>query len=174
MFIETHRSTITQDLWRTVQIARRFPEVRFNGDFSHYYCGQELVYGDWSRKLDFMQPIFDRIGFIHGRIASPGCIQMPIDEDLHSHPSASTGAVNYVAHFRELWTRAMTGFLSQAGPGDLLVFAPELLRSKISYARQFRFGDGVVTEETDRYEQALRHKQLAIECFAEAKLHARK
>jgi hypothetical protein len=44
IFIETHRATITQDLWRTVQIAKRFPEVRFNGDFSHYYCGQELIH----------------------------------------------------------------------------------------------------------------------------------
>ena len=50
IFIETHRATITQDIWRTVQITRRFPEVRFNGDFSHYYCGLELVYGDLGRE----------------------------------------------------------------------------------------------------------------------------
>ena len=51
IFIETHRATITQDVWRTVQITKKFPEVRFNGDFSHYYCGLELVYGDWNEKL---------------------------------------------------------------------------------------------------------------------------
>jgi hypothetical protein len=51
IFLETHRATITQDLWRTIQITKKFPEVRFNGDFSHYYCGQELVYGDWDAKL---------------------------------------------------------------------------------------------------------------------------
>jgi len=28
IFIETHRATITQDRWCTVQIAKRFPEVR--------------------------------------------------------------------------------------------------------------------------------------------------
>ena len=58
IFIETHRATITQDLWRTVQITKQFPEVRFNGDFSHYYCGQELVYGDWESKLAFMAADF--------------------------------------------------------------------------------------------------------------------
>lgn len=43
IFLETHRATITQDIWRTVQITKRFPEVWFNGDFSHYHCGQEMV-----------------------------------------------------------------------------------------------------------------------------------
>lgn len=173
MFVETHRATITQDLWRTVQITRRFPEVRFNGDFSHYYCGQELVYGDWCTKRDFMQPIFDRIGCIHGRIASPGCMQVPVDPDLSAHPPASTGAVDYVQHFRELWMRGMSAFLSQACPGDILIFAPELLTSSKFYARQFRLAADVLVEETDRYEQALLHKELAIECFDQAKLSAR-
>lgn len=62
IFIETHRATITQDMWRTVQITKRFPEVLFNGDFSHYYCGQEMVYGGLEMKIEFMKPIFDRVG----------------------------------------------------------------------------------------------------------------
>ncbi|HWP39837.1 MAG TPA: hypothetical protein VNL70_02840, partial [Tepidisphaeraceae bacterium] len=65
IYIETHRATITQDIWRTVQLVRRFPEIRFNGDFSHYYTGHELVYGDIEAKWQFMQPIFDRVRFIH-------------------------------------------------------------------------------------------------------------
>ena len=53
------------------ELTKRFPEIRFNADFSHYYCGQEMVYGDFEAKLDFMAPIFERVGFIHGRIAAP-------------------------------------------------------------------------------------------------------
>ena len=34
-FVETHRATITQDMWRTVQLTKRFPDLRLNGDFSH-------------------------------------------------------------------------------------------------------------------------------------------
>ncbi len=169
IFIETHRATITQDLWRTVQIAARFPEVRFNGDFSHYYCGQELVYGDWSAKLDFMAPIFARVGFIHGRIASPGCMQVPIDADLSSRPRQAHGAVNYLDHFKELWTRAMTGFLRGATAGDVLIFAPELLSHMHYYARMFPQGSGELQEESDRYEQAVLYKDLARSCFAEAR-----
>jgi len=167
-FIETHRATITQDIWRTVQITKRFPEVRFNGDFSHYYCGQELVYGDWETKLDFLEPIFARVGFMHGRIASPGCIQVPIDADLAARPRQAHGPVNYLAHFKELWTRAMLGFLKSARPGDVLIFAPELLFGEIYYARLFPDASGQLVEESDRYAQALLCKELARACFREA------
>ena len=159
IFIETHRATITQDVCRTVQIARKFPEVRFNGDFSHYYCGLELVYGDWHTKLAFMEPIFERVGFMHARIASPGCIQVPIDPAVPS---------SYLEHFKELWTHAMLGFLRNAGPGDVLIFAPELLASTHFYARLVLNASGQFVEESDRYSQALIYKDLARACFAEA------
>ncbi|MFZ4776085.1 MAG: hypothetical protein ACOYM3_12010, partial [Terrimicrobiaceae bacterium] len=167
IFIETHRATITQDMWRTVQIAKKFPEVRFNGDFSHFYCGQEMVYGGLEMKLDFMQPIFDRVAFMHGRIASPGGMQMPID-DTRSRPAAAAGLVDYFADFQKIWTRAMRGFLSHAGPGDILIFAPELLAGTHYYARCLRNAAGRVVEESDRYSQALLYQQIARHCFSEA------
>ncbi len=160
IFIETHRATITQDVWRTVQITKNFPEVRFNGDFSHYYCGLELVYGDWNAKLSFMEPIFERVGFMHARIASPGCIQVAMD---------ANAPASYVEHFKELWTRAMLGFLRRALPGDVLIFAPELLASTHFYARLLPGASGQLVEESDRYSQALIYKDLAHACFAEAK-----
>lgn len=166
-FVETHRATVTQDMWRTVRITRKFPEIRFNGDFSHYYCGQELVYGDWSAKLTFLQPIFDRIGFMHGRIASPGCMQVPVDRDVSRRPVQAHGAVDYLSHFRELWTRAMAGFLTHAAAGDVLIFAPELLAPTHYYARMVPASGGLV-EETDRYEQAVCLRQIAMDCFNRA------
>ena len=168
MFIETHRATITQDMWRTVQLARRFPEIRFNGDFSHYYCGQEMVYGDWAEKLAFLEPVFTRVGFLHGRIASSGCMQVPVDRDFTSRPVQAHGALNYLDHFRELWTRAMLGFLRTAQSGDVLIFAPELLAGTYYYARKFPNAAGQLEEESDRYAQALLYKDLARACFAEA------
>lgn len=168
IFIETHRATITQDIWRTVQITKKFPEIRFNADFSHYYCGQELVYGNWDEKLEFMAPIFERVGFIHGRIASPGCIQVPIGHDINSRPLQAHGKIDYLCHFKELWTRAMVGFLKRARSGDVLIFAPELLSGVHYYARSFPNASGQMVEESDRYAQALLFKELARACFAEA------
>lgn len=168
VFVETHRATITQDIWRTVQLTRRFPEITFNADFSHLYCGQELHYGDWATKIAFMEPIFARVGFLHGRIASSGCMQVPIDHDLIRRPKQAHGAGNYLDHFKDLWTRAMLGFLRAAGPGNVLIFAPELLSGRSYYARLFPDPKGDLVEETDRYAQALLLKELAKSCYTEA------
>jgi hypothetical protein len=167
IFIETHRATITQDMWRTVQIAEKFPEVRFNGDFSHYYCGQEMVYGGIDMKIEFLAPIFDRVAFMHGRVASPGCMQMPVD-GTGSRPSAAVGTVDYFADFRKIWTRAMLGFLKHAGPGDYLIFAPELLAGTHYYARLLTDFHGRMVEESDRYAQALIYMETARDCFQQA------
>lgn len=169
IFIETHRATITQDLWRTVQITKHFPEVRFNCDLSHYYCGQEMVYGGLEMKFSFMEPIFARTGFMHGRIASPGNMQVPIGPDLNVRPLQAHGLVDYLSDFRGLWTNAMSGFLRSAGPGDVLIFAPELLAGTYYYARLFPSLSGELVEESDRYAESLLYCDLARVCFAAAK-----
>lgn len=50
LFVEIHRATLTQDFWRTTRLIGLASNLRFNGDFSHYYTGQEMRYGDfgWS------------------------------------------------------------------------------------------------------------------------------
>lgn len=170
-FVETHRATMTQDMWRTVQLLKRHPDLLLNADYSHYYCGQEMVYGGIDMKWDFMQPIFDRTGFLHGRIASPGCMQVPID-GCNERPLQATGG-DYLADFKEMWTRAMTGFLRNAGPGDVLIFAPELLTPRFYYARVFPDANGELREEVDRYAQACRYQELARKCFSEAQQRLR-
>jgi len=164
VFLETHRATITQDMWRTVEFIKRYPEILFNGDFSHYYTGQEMPYGNIQEKFDFMQPIFERVGFMHGRIASPGHIQAPLNETMDGPPEFSSCGLNYVDHFREMWTRSMAGFKKNAGAGSVLIFAPELLSTRSDYAKTDKLG----TEECDRYAQALLYIQLARECFLHA------
>jgi hypothetical protein len=159
LYIETHRATITQDLWRTVQLARRFPEVRFNGDFSHWYNGLEMVYGGIENKWDFIQPVFERVRFLHGRIATPGSIQVGIGGNKDA---------KYVVHFREMWTRSFQGFLKSAAPGDYLCFTPELLGPDIYYARLVPDSKGEWVEESDRWEEAKILTRIAMECWEEA------
>lgn len=163
-FIETHRATITQDMWRTVELTKRFPDLRFNGDFSHWYCGQEMKYGDFESKLDFLQPVFNRIGFLHGRIASPGCMQAPI-EHPSSRPLHAVGPRDYLDDFKHMWKRAMAGFKTHAPAGSVLVFAPELLAPRPYYARMVCKDGDRLEEENDRYAQALIYLKIARECF---------
>lgn len=161
LYVETHRATIFQDPWRTVQFVKRFPELRFNGDFSHWYTGLEMVYGGFENKLEFIRPVLERVRFIHGRIGNPGSMQVDVGEgDAERHP--------YVAHFRALWTEAFRGFLGSASSGDYILFVPELLSPRIYYARLLRSASGEFVEESDRWEQSQVLCHIAEECFAAA------
>lgn len=153
LYVETHRATIFQDMWRTVQFIRRFPALRFNGDFSHWYAGQEMVYGGFHKKLGFIQPVLERVRFLHGRIASPGCIQVAVNPKAADQPE-------YVTHFRQLWTAAFRYFLAEPEAGESICFTPELLAPNIYYARTFGGA-----EESDRWEQSLHLKKMAEQCF---------
>ncbi|MEB0161029.1 hypothetical protein QN405_25755, partial [Pseudomonas sp. AH2 (2023)] len=65
IYLETHRATMTQDIKRTLDLVERFPELRFNGDFGHWYIGHELTYGDMDMKFEKMRPVFERTRFMH-------------------------------------------------------------------------------------------------------------
>jgi len=155
LYVETHRATLFQDMQRTVKFIERFPELRFNGDFSHWYTGSEMVYGGFEKKLDFMQPVIERVRFLHGRIGNPGCMQVAVTQG---------DTASYVAHFREMWTRCFATYLRDPAPQqEFITFTAELLAPGIFYARTF---DG--KEESDRWEQSLRLVGIARECFAAA------
>ncbi|MEQ8238982.1 MAG: hypothetical protein RIA69_07200 [Cyclobacteriaceae bacterium] len=159
IYIETHRATVTQDMWRTVQIVKKFPEIRFNGDFSHWYTGLEMVNGNWEDKLTFIQPVIDRVRFIHGRISNPGSIQVTIENQMEQP---------FVGHFREIWTRCFEGFLRTAKNGDYLPFTPELLPSEYYYARLIKGQNGNDIEEGDRWKEARLLCNIAKECWDDA------
>ena len=169
LYVETHRATVTQDLWRTVQLVGRFPELRFNGDFSHWYTGLDLAFGDFDAKLEFAAPVLDRVRYLHGRIASSGCIQVDVGD-------GRSGDEVPVAHFRQIWTRAFAGFLAgmvddPCPPADLAIgFAPELLPPEVGYARLVTGADGDTREEGDRWTQGMVLSRLAAECFVAAEV----
>jgi sugar phosphate isomerase/epimerase len=159
LYPETHRATIFQDPWRTVQFLERFPEIEFNGDFSHWYTGTEMVYGGFENKMEFFRSVLGRIGFLHGRIGNPGCMQVDIGD------GSPDGRPN-VAHFRALWTASFLGYLRRKPLPDRFCFTPELLGPEFYYARLFNG-----REESDRWEQSMVLVRIAQESFAEARRH---
>ena len=167
LYVETHRATLTQDAWRTLGLVDQFPELRFNGDFSHWYTGLDLSFNDFEEKLDVLAPVLDRVRYLHGRIGTPGCIQVDVGDGRHGDEPPLT-------HFRALWTRAMVGFINHArddlvpAPRLELGFAPELLPPEVGYARLIPGPDGGLLEEGDRWSQALVLTEMAAGCFATA------
>jgi sugar phosphate isomerase/epimerase len=157
LYPETHRATIFQDPWRTLGFLARFPSLEFNGDFSHWYTGTEMVYGGFEDKMEFIRPVLGRIAFLHGRIGNPCSMQVEVGD-------GSADGRPYVNHFRTLWTESFLGFLRRKPQADRFCFAPELLGPEIYYARTF-----AGQEESDRWEQALVLVRIASECFAEAR-----
>jgi hypothetical protein len=156
LYFETHRATILQDMWRSVRFVERFPEMRFNGDFSHWYTGQEMVYGGFASKFDYIRPVIERVRFVHGRIGNPGCMQVAL--------TPGDPEPEYVGHFRRLWTECFRHGAE--------IFTPELLAPGIYYARTFRDAAGVEREESDRWQQSLLLRNIAHECYREAHTHA--
>ncbi len=159
LYVETHRATLTQDVWRTVQLAKRHPTLLFNADLSHWYTGLEMPYAGVELVRDFAAPVLERVGFVHGRIGNGGSMQTTIGDGTAESMSGnmSAGAVD---HFSLLWSRIFSNFKRQAPAGTYLPFAPELLHAGIFYARAF---NGV--EETDRWEQALVMTRMAQKLF---------
>ena len=167
LYVETHRATVTQDMWRTVQLVKRFPDLRFNGDFSHWYTGQDMAANDFEATLEFLSPVLDRVRYMHGRIGTSGSIQVDVGD-------GSAEGQPHIAHFMSLWTRAFEGFVRTAAQDPVppprleIGFAPELLPPEVGYARLVPDSDGVLREEGDRWEQSLVLTQIASECFEAA------
>jgi sugar phosphate isomerase/epimerase len=157
MYVETHRATIFQDQWRAVQFVKAFPELKFNGDFSHWYTGLEMVYGDFEQKLAFIQPVIERVHFMHGRIGNPGCMQVNLG-DLNTALE-----LPFVKHFRRIWEEVFRAYLRRNDFASPFCFAVELLASDIYYAREF---EG--KEESDRWQQSLLVCEIARRCFSDA------
>ena len=159
LYVETHRATVFQDLWRTVQLVRRYPQLRFNGDFSHWYTGLEMVYGGFEAKLAFVAPVLERVRFVHGRIGNPGCIQVSLGDDTSRHEP-------YVSHFRALWTASFAGYRRDAEARAPFLFVPELLSPRIYYGRVFPSREGVPREEGDRWTDSFTLCRIARECWS--------
>jgi hypothetical protein len=157
LYVETHRATIFQDMWRTMHFLDRYGQLEFNGDFSHWYTGCEMVYGGFYQKVAFIQPIIDRVRFIHGRIGDPGCIQVNIGTVSEARN------LSYVQHFCTLWTKVFENHI-RSGIQKQFTFTTELLAANVFYAREFHG-----KEESDRWSQSLVLIELAKECFENAR-----
>jgi hypothetical protein len=167
LYVETHRATMTQDMRRTVDLIGRFPDLRFNADLSHWYTGLEMSYGDFDAKLRFLEPVFARVRYMHGRIGDPGAIQRSL---------LACQGEPFVEHFRLMWRACFAAFLNNAAPGDQLPFAPELLPHSVKgsrgeapqrlyYARLALVGKGRMGEESDRWADAKAMLTFAREEF---------
>ena len=106
-------------------------------------------------KLDFMQPVLERVTHFHGRIAPPALFKPDITGKEDS---------TYVQHFCAIWQRTFNAFQKNAAANAKPVFAPELLFPSIYYAPVGADGQ----EIGDRWADALTMCQLCQSCWESA------
>lgn len=169
LLVETHRATATQDIWRTLRWIERFPALRFTADLSHWYTGHELTYGGgFDERMARLQPVFERVRALHGRVGNAGCLQTPLDR-----PGL------YLRHYQAMWTACCTGFLRHATPGSALSFNAELLPMAVGEEPQRLWlhyqqttaaasDDPWQGEPCDRYADAEALWHLMQGCFSQA------
>ncbi len=160
VYLETHRATMTQDIRRTLDLIERLPELRFNGDFAHWYIGHEFTYGDMEMKFTALAPVFERTRFLHLRVSSNAFGQVTASDPAEAR---------HTDYYRRMWTAACEGFLRSAGPGDYLAVQPELLPARAFYPQMVPGPDGEMREESDRWIEARHLIDIAEQCFAAAR-----
>ena len=92
LYAETHRATIFQNYWRTVQCAKRSPELHDNGDFSNWYTGSEFVDG----RIFRLPCGFRCVLFKHCEADIPACVvvkRLVLPATKRHSPRKYTGAI---------------------------------------------------------------------------------
>lgn len=158
VYIETHRATMMQDIYRTCRLVDRHPALGVNADLSHFYCGQEMTYRGFERTIQYLTPVLARVGFIHARVSDGQCMQCDIADERHAV---------HVSNFTAMWSQAMRSWRSRAVPGDLFPFVPELGPPSSGYSLLVRDAAGELVEVCDRWAQSLQLKSIAERAFGE-------
>ena len=78
LHFETHRDRMTTDLYFTLRLLDRFPDLRLTGDLSHYVVGREFAWPISDENHRLMHRIIDNCWGFHGRVASREQIQVQI------------------------------------------------------------------------------------------------
>jgi hypothetical protein len=155
LLVETHRNTITNDLWVTREYLDRLPDLPLLADLSHYVCGQEMNLPISARNEALIQRILAHAQAFHGRVSSAEQIQLELSYECHRP---------WIDQFMGWWRQGFVAWLSRARAGDSLTFTCEL--GPAPYAITDRHG----LDRSNRWDEArqMRHwiRQLWDELVA--------
>jgi hypothetical protein len=147
LLFETHRDSILNDLYYTLQMMDAVPEMRLCADLSHFVIDREMPIPLSDTNSAYIQRILERSDCFQGRISNREQIQVPIGFPQHQE---------WVNTFKGWWKDGMRLWRDRSGGDATLAFLCEL--GPPSYA----ITDAQGNELSDRWEEA-----LIIKCWIE-------
>jgi hypothetical protein len=152
LLFETHRDSLLNDLYYTLQIIEAVPEMRLCADLSHFVLDREMRLPLTETDAGYMRRILDRADCFQGRVANREQIQVQIDFPQHRE---------WVAQFREWWRDGMDRWRARNADDATLIFLCELGPPPYGMTG----ADGM--ELSNRWDEALTIKGWAEEIWAE-------
>ncbi|WP_342077963.1 sugar phosphate isomerase/epimerase [Yoonia sp. SS1-5] len=113
---ETHRNCITNDLYTTLQLLKRIPDMRLCADLSHYVVDREFWFPLSDHDLGLISRILQRADSFQGRVASRQQIQLQLDFPQNQ---------KWVDLFKAWWREGLTDWRRRNATGDC-IFVCEL------------------------------------------------
>lgn len=150
VFIETHRDRMTTDLFFTLDLLDRRPELPLLADLSHFLVGREFAFPVNEENHAHIRRILRNARAFHGRVASSEQVQIEITFP-HHRP--------WVDLFLQWWDYGFRHWRSHAADDAELVFTCEL--GPKPYAITGRDGN----DSTDRWAEALALRQMVRELW---------
>lgn len=140
VLFETHRDSLLNDLYYTLQAIDLVPEMRLCADLSHFVVDREMREPICERDQRYIERILERSDCFQGRVANREQVQIQIGFPQHQE---------WVGIFRSWWKEGMRRWRKRNSDDATLIFLCEL--GPPPYA----ITDGNRRELSDRWEEAL-------------------
>lgn len=140
VYYETHRDRMTTDLYFTLDLLDRYPDLPLVADLSHILVGREFAWPVSDENHAFVRRILDNALAFHGRVASREQVQIEVSFP-HHRP--------WVDLFLGWWEYGFRSLRRREGANADVYFTCEL--GPKPYAITGRDGN----DTTDRWQEAL-------------------
>ena len=152
LLFETHRDSLLNDMYYTLQVMDLVPEMRLCADLSHFVVDREMRAPVTVTDQTYIDRILQRSDCMQGRVSSREQVQVQIGFPQHQE---------WVAIFRHWWKLGMRAWRQRNADDATLIFLCEL--GPPPYA----ITDRNQRELSDRWQEALQIRSWAREIWSE-------
>jgi hypothetical protein len=152
LLFETHRDSLLNDLYFTLQLLDLVPDMRLCADLSHFVVDREMRIPITPRDRGYVERILEQSDCFQGRVASREQVQVQIGFPQHQ---------KWVDVFRDWWKFGMRRWRERNPPDATLIFLCEL--GPPPYA----ITDHNQRELSDRWEEALQIRAWVLDIWRE-------